>query len=393
MPGTGLRFLVVEDHAFQRAVLVQLLQSLGAQAVHVASDGAAALLVLRDPALPVDVVITDIWMPGMDGMEFVRNLSESGFRVAVVLASAVPADVLAAIANMARAYRVNLLGVIGKPATAAKLTPLLELHRSGAAAGAPDAASRFALDEIAEAWSAGEFEPWYEPELDVRSGDLRGLHASARWRRPTGQVLEPAEFLPSMRARGLLEDFAALLLHRAAARCRDWRLQRVGATVSVPLLFDSWSDVTLATRIAEVARDEGLDPAAMVLCVRHAALREMTPALLENLARLRVAGFKLALDQLDVDDVDIDELARLPFTHMRIGGDLVGESDRDEEGRARLSAALHLAKALQVQPMAEGVRSRAQWTLLREAGCWCAQGPLLGPAIEPHSVLDWLRRG
>lgn len=72
MPIADLRFLVAENHDFQRLVLVKALQSLGAKTIHEAADGQAALDILRDPLRSVDIVISDLDMPGMDGMEFLR---------------------------------------------------------------------------------------------------------------------------------------------------------------------------------------------------------------------------------------------------------------------------------------------------------------------------------
>ena len=75
-------------------MLVQLLNSLGAQAVHSAEDGHAALQVIRDPDRPVDIVVSDLAMPGMDGMEFIRHLSDTGAKVSLILASALKKNLL-----------------------------------------------------------------------------------------------------------------------------------------------------------------------------------------------------------------------------------------------------------------------------------------------------------
>src|SRR5674476_13567 len=156
MPCSNLRILVIEDHEFQRRMLAQLLDSMGAQAVYCAENGQAALQVLRDPDRPVDIVVSDLAMPGMDGMEFIRNLSDTGAKVSLILASALEPKLLASIANMARAYKVQLLGAIAKPLSAAKLAPLIKHHRSGGP-GPEDVGAAYSFDEIAEAWTQNEF--------------------------------------------------------------------------------------------------------------------------------------------------------------------------------------------------------------------------------------------
>ena len=83
-----IRFLIAEDHEFQRKTLVRMLTSLGAREVREAGDGRAALEAFRDPARPVDIIICDLDMPEMDGMEFIRHVGETGAQVSVILSSA-----------------------------------------------------------------------------------------------------------------------------------------------------------------------------------------------------------------------------------------------------------------------------------------------------------------
>src|SRR5258705_9298768 len=82
-----LRFLVVEDHGFQRWALGHALEELGAKRVFNAGDGATALEMYKSIEPPVDIVITDLNMPGMDGMEFVRHLADFGAPVAIIVAT------------------------------------------------------------------------------------------------------------------------------------------------------------------------------------------------------------------------------------------------------------------------------------------------------------------
>ena len=98
-----LRFLVVEDQGFQRWVVGNLLEKLGAKYVYTAGDGRAALEVLAGLDAPVDVVITDVDMPGMDGLEFIRHLSDDGHPVSVILVSGLDTSLISSIETMARA--------------------------------------------------------------------------------------------------------------------------------------------------------------------------------------------------------------------------------------------------------------------------------------------------
>src|SRR5258706_8994631 len=109
-----LRFLVVEDHGFQRWMLDNMLATMGAKHVFSAPDGAAALEIYKTIDPPIDIIVSDLDMPGMDGMEFIRHVGEVGMPVSLVLASGLDRSLISSVESMARAYGLNLLGAIEK---------------------------------------------------------------------------------------------------------------------------------------------------------------------------------------------------------------------------------------------------------------------------------------
>lgn len=391
MPCRELRFLVVEDQEFQRAALKQLLVTLGAQAVHTAEDGQAGLQVVWDPDRPVDIVVSDIAMPGMDGVEFVRHLGESGASISLILTSAVDPTVLASIANVADAYKVSLLGVISKPVTAAKLARLVELHRSARPGGRSlDAA--FSLDEITQAWANDEFEPWFEPKVDLATASIRGFTAVPHWQHATRGLLPASEFMESIRARGLNDDFVWLMLRKSAAQCRKWREQGHDLGVTVNLSFQSLTDVHMAPRVQQIAENEGLDPRFMLLTVTEGALNTEQARALENLARLRVMGFGLGIDEFGSGLMDVEQLSRVAFTELKIKGAFVSLTGSDDTARAGLAVGLELAQQLRLKTVAGGIASKEEWNLVYAWGCALGQGPFISGPLRGDGVLDWLSR-
>src|SRR5271169_6530093 len=127
-----LHFLVAEDHEFQRKTLVIALKSLGAKHVLEAADGRAALDYFTDLSEPVDVIICDLEMPNMDGMEFIRHVGNAKTTVSLILTSGMERNVISSVETMTRAYGINLLGAIEKPATPRKLHDLIKRHGQNA---------------------------------------------------------------------------------------------------------------------------------------------------------------------------------------------------------------------------------------------------------------------
>ncbi len=122
-----LSFLIVEDHAFQRTMLEQMVRGLGAQQVRSVANGKEAMQLLRAGGERYDIVITDLMMPEVDGIELIPMLKKAATPVALVLASVDPAS-LEMAALIARGQGVRVLGTIAKPVTPDKLRALVEQY-------------------------------------------------------------------------------------------------------------------------------------------------------------------------------------------------------------------------------------------------------------------------
>ena len=145
-----LNLLVVEDDAFQRQMIVKMLRSLEIASIIEAADGNQALAVLRAAgSKPVDIVICDLNMPEMDGLEFLRHLSHENHIPEVVIASALDNKLLSSAARMAEMYGIRLLGTMQKPGTLIQLNDLLSKHQQpGKKLQPPEAARTFSIEEI-----------------------------------------------------------------------------------------------------------------------------------------------------------------------------------------------------------------------------------------------------
>jgi len=171
-----LRFLIAEDDEFQRHWLRVMLVKLGAQHIEEAENGRAALdrLLSKDD---IDVSFIDLNMPCMDGIELVRHLAQSDSRTAIVLTSALGSALLFSVETMSKAYEVNLLGTFEKPATPEVLQDLIGRYQPPSARRAKTAPA-FTLEEIREGIRAGQFEPFFQPKVELATGKVKAVEAS-----------------------------------------------------------------------------------------------------------------------------------------------------------------------------------------------------------------------
>jgi EAL domain-containing protein (putative c-di-GMP-specific phosphodiesterase class I) len=386
-----VRFLVVEDHGFQRWIVASLLEGLGAQYVFSASDGQQALdlIVGREPV--IDIIVTDLDMPGMDGMEFIRHLAEAKYPAALIVASSMAPTLIASVESMARAYGVNLLGAISKPVTAKKLKAAILFYDSAAGDEERVQVPKFGVEEIAEGLRNGEFEPFFQPKVESRTRVAKGAEALARWRNPRHHIVRPQSFIETMEASGLIEELNQVMVKGAARTCRLWREAGLEVSVAVNLSLRSLQDVALADRLANLVRGEGLEPEHLVFEVTESAAAGNLGRALENLTRLRMKGFGLSIDDYGTGYSSMQRLTTIPFTELKIDQSFVKHASTRPASRAVLESSLEMAQKLGIVAVAEGVESRSEWELVCSLGCQLAQGYFLARPMDGAEFLTWAR--
>lgn len=386
----ALRFLVVEDQGFQRWAMGHMLETLGATKIFSAGDGQAALEIVKSLDPPVDVVLTDLNMPGMDGIEFIRHLGELGHPVALIVASEQDRSLIASVGTMARTYGVEVLDAIEKPMTGKKLAAALERfsRRDAVAERAPP--PDFPLDEIVHGIARDEFEPYFQAKVEVASGKVRGAEALARWRHAQHGIVLPTAFVHKLETATQIDALTMSMLAKASAACRGWRAAGFDLSVAVNVSLVSLSDTTLADRVLAVVSRHGLEPRHVTLEITETAAASHLGKVLENLSRLRMRGFGLAIDDYGTGYSSMQQLVRIPFTELKIDQSFVRNAPTHASSRAMLESSLEMAGKLAIAPVAEGVESRQEMRLLLELGCPLAQGYYIARPMAADDFLRWL---
>lgn len=386
---SNLHVLVAEDDEFQRHLLVQMLSELGAKRVIQAADGRAALEAFRNSDQAIDIIISDLEMPEMDGMEFIRHVGESGVPVSIILASALEPALIASVETMTKVYGINLIGALEKPTRLSKLARLIQQHRPPSSRGDSSQRAAYSIDEITRGLGAGEFEAFYQPKVEIASGRIVGAEALARWRHPQRGMIAPYAFIPLIEESGLMDDLTRMMLERAAADCKHWRAGGLDAGVSVNLSLKSLADTSMADRLSDTVRETGLDPRQVIFEVTETvAMTHIAPAL-ENLSRLRMKGFGLAIDDYGTGYSSMQQLSRIPFTELKIDRAFVADASRQERLRVIIEASLDMAKKLGLKSVAEGVEGRYEWDLLASLGCDMAQGYFIAKPMAVDQFREW----
>jgi EAL domain-containing protein (putative c-di-GMP-specific phosphodiesterase class I) len=386
----GLRFLVVEDQGFQRWTLEQMLRGMGADEVLAAENGERALEIIRTTHPPIDVIVTDLKMPGMDGIEFIRHVGEAISSASFLLVSEQDPSLLASVAAMTEAYGVRLLQALRKPVTRQKLATAIARVREPALA--TEVSHTFTLREIDAGIRNREFLPFFQAKISLMTGNVDGAEALARWRHPELGLVLPSSFVHVLESNGKMDAMTLGMLEQAAAACRGWRERGFTATVSVNVSLTSLADVGLADRLDNVVSLQGLKPEDVVLEVTETAATSHLAHVLENLSRLRMKGFGLSIDDYGTGYASMQQLGRVPFTELKIDRSFVQSAVGGGSGRAMLESSLEIAAKLRISAVAEGIANEEQLQLLRSLGCPLGQGNYLAEPLAADEFAMMLER-
>jgi len=379
--------LVIDDHRFQRSVLARMLKAIGIVNVLEAEDGLGALALVRAHRDSLMLIITDVDMPEMDGLELLRRLSEEAPQTAVAIHSALDRSLLKSIEVMAAAYGVDLVSVLEKPVTEQALSEVVgrALERTAnprqVFADADEA-------QVETAVKQHEFEPWFQPKVHLRSGQVSGAEVLVRWCRLHADPLPPDRFLTMVRESGMMRSLTLAV----AARSAEY-LGKVGSrgkdfTLSLNVCPTLLDDPEFAASLARALTGAGAKPEEVVLEITESAASRNQGAALENLARLRMRGFELSIDDFGTGHSSLAKLVRTPFSELKIDREFVVKLATDPAARTLVESVIAIARRLGLRTVAEGIETEAQREILIELNCDMGQGYLFA---KPMAASDWLQ--
>ncbi len=389
--------LVVEDSAVQRAHLVGLMHKIGFGDVLEACNGNEAVQVLeaRNGA-QVFLVVTDLEMPGMDGIELVRKVAAGNLARKMIAVSARDPRLLEIIESMGMAdANIGLLGTAPKPVMEEDLVRLLgradeeEVRHPGSSA---KTAPTTTMPELVKAVQQRQFVLHYQPKVAVKTGHLKGVEALARWQHPVRGLLSPLHFIDMMEGTPLMVQFTIDIVEQALRQMLEWQVAGLPSlSVSINLSAANLCDSAFVGRIVAMVKQYGIPPQNLTWEVTETVdMDDMAPAL-ANLGHLRLLGFGLAMDDYGIGYSSMQKLSRCPFTELKIDRAFVDGAAQRSNRQVFLENAIDLGRQLGATTVAEGVEQEADWRMLSSLGCDMVQGYLVAKPMAPQLIAGWFK--
>jgi len=385
--------MVLDDEPFILKLMGRVLVQLGFDRVTTCGNGPAALQwVDAQQTCDLKLILCDLNMPEMDGVEFLRKLVDHRYNGALIFISGEDERALQATEKLARAHDIMVLGALPKPVEPQRLERLVALLSPHSPCAPRVDRKCYGADAVRAAIAGGELVNHFQPQVCLATGKVVGVESLVRWRHPEDGMVYPDRFIGVAEENGLIDDLTRVVVAGAFAQARHWQAQGLTLRMAVNVSMDNLASLDFPDYVAAQAAASGVSSRNIVLEVTESRLPLDLRAPLEILTRLRLKRFGLSIDDFGTGHSSMKQLRDMPFDELKIDGSFVhGAASRGLGTELAIyDASLGLAKQLDMQTVAEGIEDRADWDMVRRSGCHLAQGYFIAQPMPAADVPGWI---
>lgn len=385
-----LSFLLVDDDESSYLLTEKLLSVSGITNTTVAVNGKDAIEKLIHTARPVDVIICDLNMPVMDGIQFLRHLAALKYPGNLILLSGEDERILSSAYQLAQAHKLNIVSAISKPISKEQLQSSLAQVNLAVEGELELAQVPIDKDELITGLKEGALEFVLQPKVEISSGKTTGAEVLARWNHSSRGLLEPGSFIPLAEEIGAINELTRVIYTKAIEQIKQWQQKNIDLKISVNIPMDSLEQLSFFDFIVESIETDNIDPQRVILEITETQIMKNVAGALETLTRLGMKRVGLSIDDFGTGYSSMEQLKQIPFTELKVDRAFVFGADQDASMQAILESSIELARKLNLEIVAEGVETQADWDLLSELGCDYAQGYYYAKPMSSDDFESWI---
>lgn len=390
MSSYNLSILILDDDEFTLEIVSEMLRGLGISDIQTESDGQQALATLELHG--VDILICDLNMPNMDGIEFLRHISEKKFLGGVILLSGMDAGVLQATQGLATAQGLNLLYVLKKPLRKETLLAALARFddRRPKRMRTLSSAEMLTPEEVRDGLANGHIEVFFQPKVSVRERRVVGAECLTRWRHPIRGLLGPESFISVIEENGMVDEFTLEVFRKTVKQMVEWKSAGYQFKIAINLSMYNMNRLDLPDLFEGILKEFGINANSIMLEITETRLSGDLVVTLDVITRLRLKGFGLSIDDFGTGYSTMENLKRMPFSELKIDRAFVNGANQDAKARAILESSVSLGKTFNLNMVAEGVETQTDWDLVAYVGCHEVQGYFVAKPMPAEEFAGWV---
>ncbi len=383
--------MLVDDEPSILDLTTRYLEKMGYRNITSCQSGQLALETYQETTASYDIIISDLNMPEMNGVELLRHLSEEGYQGGIILLSGEDNRILEIAKELAKARNLNVIGYISKPFK----RETLELLLADYSPQAPNISAPL-LDEISEeelraGMDGDNLLMAYQPKTKLETGKMIGVEALARWNHSERGLLPPYTFIPLAERSKLIDELTHNIYRKTLSQMRAWLDKDIILEVSINISVNSFTTDGFVDFLIQTAEEYNINPDMIIIEVTETQIMENSLECLEMLMQLRMKNFGLAIDDFGTGHSNMTQLKNVPFTELKIDRAFVNGACEDPAARTILESSVELAKKLDMYTVAEGVESKLEMELVKELGCDQIQGYYIAKPMLANDFESFFR--
>jgi EAL domain-containing protein (putative c-di-GMP-specific phosphodiesterase class I)/AmiR/NasT family two-component response regulator len=386
-----LKVLIVDDSLVQRNHVIGLCQELTITQISTAENGLIALDELRKNHF--DLAFIDLEMPVMDGVELVRKIADEKLIESIIILSSKDPSLILSIGTMAESDGLSVVGTFQKPIKADDLsTSLKRLVSNFSNEKEKSPTTPLTIIDLKTAIENREITLHYQPKLTVKGLLLKGVEALARWQHPIRGFISPVEFIDAAERLELISPLTEYLFDIALKQKAQWSEHGINFHLSFNLSPLSLTNKGLAESITQQVESYKIPPKDIVLEITENAISGEISTAIETLAKLRLKGFNLAIDDYGTGFANAQQLSRVPATELKLDRSLVDNVATNPQQKAILKSTVNLSKDLQLITVAEGVEYLEDFKYIYQLDVDLVQGYYFAKPMTAENLTLWLKK-
>lgn len=235
---------------------------------------------------------------------------------------------------------------------------------------------------LRNALKRSEFEVYYEPQIEIKTGKIIGAEALVRWNHPERGRVSPGEFIPMAEEMGLIAPLGEWVLETACRQTKAWQTQGLPPLrVAVNLSARQFEQKNLTERVSEILRETNLDPKCLELELTEGLILQDETAAHQAFTVWRDMGIRIAIDDFGTGYSSLSYPKRFPFDAIKIDKSFIRDIAGDRQNAAITIAIIQMAHYMNMTVIAEGVENESELAFLCAHGCDEIQGYFFSPAL------------
>jgi len=388
-----IHIMLVDDEPSILDLTERHLEKMGYSNITPCLSGQSAMEKYQENNNSFDIIISDLNMPEMNGVELLRHLSDEDYRGGIILLSGEDKRILEVAKDLARARKLNVIGYISKPFKRESLELLLSQYSPQDPKISAPLLDEISEEELRAGMDGDELLIAFQAKTKLDTGKVTGVEALARWNHSERGLLPPYTFISLAERCQLIDELTYNIYRKTLSQISTWLEKDIILEVSINISVNSFNKDGFVDFLIQTAEEYNVNPDMIIFEITESQIMENSLECLEKLMHLRMKRFGLAIDDFGTGHSNMSQLKNVPFTELKIDQSFVGGACHDPTARAMLESSVNLAKKLNMYTVAEGVETKAEMAMVEELGCDQIQGYYIAKPMFANEFEQFIQSG